>query len=161
MSLIEHVQATASQTSVHFFSTVTGVEKTSGFGPSYWVQNLVSKVRFSEALEKLCNASLRVPGAESGALKHTVHLFLELGPHSALAGPSRQTIAALGKDGFQHHYNSCIVRGQDAIASVLSVAGKVYEYGQKINMKKVVSLNGSESRPVINDLPPYVCPSIV
>lgn len=30
---------------VEFISSVTGVAKTTGFGPSYWVENLVSQVR--------------------------------------------------------------------------------------------------------------------
>ena len=33
------------QGDVEFFSSVTGSVKTSGFGPAYWVENLVSQVR--------------------------------------------------------------------------------------------------------------------
>lgn len=70
--------------SIKFVSSVTGAEKASGFGSSYWVQNLVSKVRFSEALETVCRSQAR--SVESAASK-TLHTLVELGPHSALAGP--------------------------------------------------------------------------
>lgn len=38
--------------STRFISTVTASPKASGFGPEYWVENLVSKVRFFDAILK-------------------------------------------------------------------------------------------------------------
>src|SRR5690606_4962291 len=40
--------------SIKFISSVTAGHKTEWFGPEYWVQNLVSEVRFRDALEHLC-----------------------------------------------------------------------------------------------------------
>ena len=61
-----------------FFSSVTGTSKTSNFGSSYWGDNLVSKVRFSEALEALVE-TYRAAGS-------TPLHFIEVGPHQLCRG---------------------------------------------------------------------------
>lgn len=71
---------------VKLISTVTGQPKYGGFDENYWVENLVSPVRFSEALSK-CKMELR------GSSRLPPHMFLELGPHHGLEGPTRSTVA--------------------------------------------------------------------
>lgn len=70
---------------VKFISTVIAAEKTLDFGPAYWVENLVSKVRFSDALHFLLAHPKLMRTQSTQAL-------IEIGPHSVLAGPIRQTI---------------------------------------------------------------------
>jgi acyl transferase domain-containing protein len=62
--------------SVRFFSSVTGKEKRTEFGASYWVENLVSKVRYSDALQTMC----KILWGEKQATAQ--HVLIELGPHS-------------------------------------------------------------------------------
>ena len=60
-----HITTADTRRDVAFFSSVTGAKKTSSFGPTYWTQNLVSKVRFSDAV-KLISADM-IASKRSGA----------------------------------------------------------------------------------------------
>ena len=48
---LQSIKSNPNPTSIEFISSVTGREKMSDFGPAYWVQNLVSKVQYSAAVE--------------------------------------------------------------------------------------------------------------
>ena len=67
---------------IPFYSSATCDLITNGvdLGPAYWVKNLVSPVKFSTAVSNILG-SIVAP-----------KVFIEIGPHSALAGPIRQTI---------------------------------------------------------------------
>lgn len=45
MQTLGNISSSQTRNDVEFLSSVTGEVKTSGFGPEYWVTNLVSKVR--------------------------------------------------------------------------------------------------------------------
>lgn len=126
------------------------MEKTFGFGSEYWVKNLVSQVRFGEALESLC----RCLRQENSGIMNPV--FIEVGPHAALKGPFGQTLKALNLANFDYEYTSALVRLQDARQSVLSVAGKLFELGYPVSVDTANSL-GSPTLPgkVLTDLPTY------
>jgi acyl transferase domain-containing protein len=98
---------------VGFFSSVSGKRVEQALGPSYWRENLESPVRFYTALRALIDN-------QSGD-----QLFLEVGPHSALAGPVRQIFKAVA---FKNEllYNPTLVRGQDSTKSLLESIGKLY-----------------------------------
>ena len=51
---LDELEHDGSSPSVRFISSVTGKEMTAGFGAEYWVDNLVSKVRFKDGLEEVC-----------------------------------------------------------------------------------------------------------
>lgn len=107
---IEHISPRHSHNSVSrlnkvsMFSSVTGTEiQISEMGAQYWVSNLLGQVKFSEALRNLCfetdcqqtvtGLSTRRRGKRHGAAqKPSVDCLLEIGPHSALAGPIKQII---------------------------------------------------------------------
>lgn len=90
------IRTQSSASDVRFISTVTGQVKNDGFDATYWVRNLVSPVKFHEALE-MCG-QLRLEG--KGAARLPRHIFLEVGPHHALERPARTTlkVAMPGKD---------------------------------------------------------------
>ena len=152
---IAHIKAGIPRSHVRFFSSVSGIERSSGFGPSYWVENLVSKVRFSDALQQICKAGLASSsaGASTGL---PVHLFIELGPHSALAGPTRQTITGLKNDKFKYSYAPSLLRGQNALQTVLAAAGQLFENGYAVDLEKAIALHASgKPTRTISDLSPY------
>lgn len=100
-----------------FFSSVTGDLIMDGeqVGPAYWVRNLVSPVRFSTAIANIVETMVERK------------LFLEVGPHSALAGPLRQNLNSLGsRDG---EYVSTLTRGNDSQADILKSAGSLWLQG--------------------------------
>nr|RBQ99445.1 hypothetical protein FVER53263_20062 [Fusarium verticillioides] len=102
-----------SSTKIAMFSTVTTeLADASLRDPSYWTQNLTSPVKFSTAVSKLLAANQPC-------------LFLEIGPHSALAGPLRQICASSSQP---CHYISSQHRDKDSSAVFLSALGKLYQH---------------------------------
>lgn len=77
-----------SASDVRFISTVTGQVKSNGFDATYWVMNLMSPVKFHEALEK--SWQLRAEG--KGVARLPRHIFLEVGPHHALERQTKTTL---------------------------------------------------------------------
>ena len=144
-----HVDTISS--SVKFISSVTGIEKRTGFGPSYWVQNLISKVHYSAAVDKLIQTlPLRTHNSP------TIHLLIEVGPHSALVGPTHQTIKHINRDSFRYDYLPSLVKGQNSLHSILRLAGKLFEYGYPSRIDNANALGGSrQPLTVVNDLPSY------
>ena len=143
------VQDQPSTSGIRFFSSVTGQEKTSGFGASYWVENLVSKVRFSDALEELARQSL----LDSPASVRKI--FIELGPHSALTGPTRQIMSAQDLGDMKYAYLSCLSRGQSALDTILDMSGKLYEQGVQVDLKQSNALADERPHHVVTDLVSY------
>ncbi|KAI0401620.1 reducing type I polyketide synthase 10 [Xylaria palmicola] len=129
-------------------SSVTGETKTSGFWPAYWRQNLESQVRFSTAVEEIH--------------RRGAHYYVEVGPHSSLELPVKQTLLQSGMAGADFRYAAPIKRGADALNTVLSLAGKLWVFGCPVNWSLINGLQASGSKPltrgqyrVLTDLPPY------
>ena len=121
-----------------FFSSVSGRLWDQGITLSskYWQQNLESPVLFRAAL--------------SSILEHPIGqnpVFVEIGPHSALAGPLRQILA---HESSRAPYTSTMVRNQNCVGSLLSAVGKLYTLHVPIHLK-ALSPNGF----CLSDLPPY------
>lgn len=92
--------------------TTTTMDDPCAFGPEYWVSNLVSSVRFSSAVTNLLAMTAK-----------SDDMFLEIGPHAALAGPLRQICAAGARP---CNYISSQKRGNDCAAALLSALGRLY-----------------------------------
>ncbi|KAK6211719.1 polyketide synthase [Colletotrichum tabaci] len=126
---------------VRFYSSVTG-KRASGhdLGPGYWVANMLGRVRFASSLKQLCRA-----GAD---------ILVEVGPHSALAGPVKQIIQsddALKASNIK--YASALTRKYDAAQTVLAMAAKLLAEGVPVDLSAVNGAGGREN--VVVDLPPY------
>ncbi|KAJ9206236.1 hypothetical protein DTO021D3_4917 [Paecilomyces variotii] len=121
-----------------FFSSVSGrilgAEDT--IGPKYWQDNLESPVRFREAVTAI--------------LKHEVGqnaVFLEVGPHGALAGPLRQILSQARSSA---PYISTMARNQDCTASFLSAIGGLHSLNVNIDLEALFP-----SGICLPDLPRY------
>ena len=137
--------------SVTFISSVSGLEKTKDFGPSYWVDNLVSKVCYSAALKTM--SLIQSARAQSTSKKQ---LLIEIGPHSALKGPTNQTLQHASRESVHYQYFSSLVRGQNSVRCVMELVGKLLEYGHPVDMQTANSIyESNEPRSVISDLPLY------
>ena len=136
---------------VKMFSSVTGnVIETSALTPEYWVANLVSPVRFSDAVHSL---STYHPGKRRrrGVGEKYVNLWLEVGPHGALATPVKQTV-----DDSRTEYLTVLQRGKDAIRTALAVAGEVWSRGWTVNLASTVNPIETANRPsLLVDAPKY------
>ncbi|KAF1935948.1 ketoacyl-synt-domain-containing protein [Clathrospora elynae] len=150
MKLLDGLEVLVPRDGVRFFSSVTGKEKTTDFGAAYWVQNLVSTVRFSDALLASCGRTHAKIGS-----KGVMPVFVEIGPHSALSAPLRQTLTS-PVTFIEHKYVSALTRGKDAQTTVVTLAGRLFEFGLEVDVEATNCLNGGESdNKMILDLPPY------
>lgn len=136
---LEGVEATTAK--IPLISSVTGRDSGSEvFGRDYWVENLVSPVRFDEATAQLCQ---------------DISLILELGAHETLGGPIRQTLKTLGPDARDVRYLSCLKRKSDAASTLLTTIGEVFADGIHVDLH--TANNGFDKklpRP-LSDLPRY------
>lgn len=96
---------------------------------SYWRQNLEQPVQFSAALASLAGDAKKI------------HL-IEVGPHSALKGPSQQIRKAIGLDEKSLPYSPTLVRKEDANARVKALAGSLFTEGHDLAWDYV---NGADS----------------
>ncbi|KAL4906190.1 hypothetical protein BDW74DRAFT_139610 [Aspergillus multicolor] len=99
-----------------FYSTVYGrqVRESKALGAEYWQLNIENPVLFRTAVSQMLSD-----------MKDTAHL--EIGPHSALAGPLRQIYKETGST--QTPYASLAERGQDAARVFLSAIGTLFTFG--------------------------------
>lgn len=143
-------QPTSPSTTVKMFSSVTGSLKSSQFDADYWVSNLVNPVRFCDALQSLCRAD----NASSRAMQ-AHHIFIEIGPHTALAGPVRQCIADLPEP-LPYSYTGVLARGSAAIQSALNMASSLFSRGCSLDMTAVAASDPTwKNATVLRNLPSY------
>ncbi|KAF4976126.1 hypothetical protein FZEAL_7145 [Fusarium zealandicum] len=120
----------ATSTGPLFFSSVSGTGepvKADELGGGYWQKNLESPVLFSDAVAGIIR---NVPNA----------VFLEIGPHAALAGPVRQIMAA-ASDGPTpaSPYFGAMARGENCAESFLTSVGRLYELNVPVDFSKMTT----------------------
>ncbi|KAF4424085.1 Highly reducing polyketide synthase gloL [Colletotrichum fructicola] len=118
---------------IPFYSSVTGILN-NDMSHSYWVRNVVSPVLFSTAVESVLD------DFKSAA-------FVEIGPHSALAGPIRQILHSKGRVA---QYVPTLVRNEDAVSCVLKTAGELWSVGASIELAAVTPAGN-----FLTDIPTY------
>lgn len=145
---------------VRFYSSVTGKAKTSGFGADYWTENLVSKVRFSGALEALIRDSHSLSRCSN-------HILVEIGPHSALSGPVRQILKHMTSEtaenvlaDLKHFYIPTLVRNKHAMQAMLGTAGRLFELGSPAGHSMFSAIladldHSDRKHQLVQDLPTY------
>ncbi|PWY95188.1 putative polyketide synthase [Aspergillus sclerotioniger CBS 115572] len=144
-----HVQPlSGNPTTCEMFSSVTRQKVTSGdCVPSYWRDNMVSCVRFLDALGQL-------------ATNVNPDVFFEIGPHPALKGPVGDVLSSMGKTEYQY-FHSCF-RGQPDHEAMLNTAGSMIAANLPVLASRVnaaQTCHGLKSTyttgRVLTDLPTY------
>lgn len=132
--------------SVRMFSSVTGKDLDEGtrLDGKYWVKNLLSPVLFSQALSEMCQSEY------DGVAIDTI---IEIGPHSQLEGPVKQTLKTLPEPHKSIAYTHTLKRNKDAEESLLQCFGFVHIQNGSVNIH---DLNECKQFPSqLPDLPPY------
>lgn len=145
--------------SLVMFSSVTGKRTSSDETRrcEYWVENMTSQVKFSEALTNLCSLSSKSAAKKLGSHKHTVMIndLFEIGPHSSLRGPVREILEAHA-DSQSVTYSSILNRNVCAATSTLSALGRLHCLGYAIDISAINGSNkGHSSLQLLSDLPEY------
>ncbi|RYO86469.1 hypothetical protein DL762_004751 [Monosporascus cannonballus] len=140
-------------TTAKMVSSVTNtiLPETAVLDAAYWSANLCSPVLFNQAVQTILTTEEF----------SDVDLFIEVGPHSAMAGPIKQIKAALKAEKIE--YLPTLLRGNDCAVQLLKVAGEMFLRNYPIDMVQVskayvegTSIHGKPVRGLtIVDLPPY------
>ncbi|CAG8902537.1 unnamed protein product [Penicillium egyptiacum] len=134
------------------FSCVTGtLINNCDLGGNYWVTNLLSQVKFTQALGGLISHS------KSGRVNHRkgycyVSLMLEIGPHGAMQGPIKQNLKATGA---KCTSVSVLDRKEDAAHSLLEAIGVLFQHGYDGDIAAANRPGADISPRLLVDLPPF------
>ena len=122
-------QGSAGKNDILMVSTVTGepVSRTTVSDSQYWVDNLVSPVRFHDALRYLVLAA-----PKTYSLK-TISDYLEIGPHGALRRSVNDTLAdILSKKSY--NYTSLLSKFESPLKSTLETVGRFFARGHPVSV---------------------------
>ena len=156
---LQHIRATkpTSKDNIRMFSSLTGhLVDWTDLGPQYWVDNLTSPVKFSQATRSLVEFSSS-GRHRRGPEKPFADFFIEIGPHAALKGPLRQILNTYDGKAASVTYCSVLERDSNAATTALTVAGQLFAHGYAVNIAKVNNPQQLISQPLAHlvDLPPF------
>ena len=134
---------------VPMFSSVMGkqVDAEHLCRPEYWVDNLVSTVRFSEAFNLMTSnlAAQRPAGGKD--------FVMEIGPHGALQRPVKDCLKDTNEAG-NFDYSSVLSRNVLATESCLQLMGLLRCRNYQVDVDSINSAGTTDLRP-LTDLPGY------
>ncbi|KAH8645577.1 hypothetical protein BGZ60DRAFT_535878 [Tricladium varicosporioides] len=148
---------------IAMLSSVTGeiVPREVLLSPDYWVLNLVSPVKFSDAIQNLFSKSAHRVRRKLD-LSHRnyfhVNMLLEVGPHSALQRPIKEILDDyLGVTG-KISYASLLIRENSAINTVLNAVGQIKCLGYPVNLERInnYGMKHRQAFMALPDLPAYI-----
>lgn len=153
VTLQQHLKQKNGLNGVHYSSPVTGkwVQSAKQLGPQNWVNNMVRPVLFAQSLLNMCTGS----ESEFKVTEKVVDMIIEIGPHSALAGPIRQTLNLPGVKTLNISYGSCLERGCDAVQTMQSLVCALLTKFYPVNLGQVNHPQNDSKLQVLCDLPSY------
>lgn len=147
LQALQKIKGSQPSASVTMVSSLTGVE-IGGMviDRDYWVRNLVSPVLFTNAMKRVCQT-------KSGSKR--VDFILEVGPHSQLGGPIKQTLRTLRGDAAKIPYAGTLKRGSNAEIAIFETLKALFLGG--FLPKVQLANNGFNKRlpSLLIDLPEY------
>ena len=151
-SFLEDIEPSPARDGIQFVSSVTGQRLMGNeMDKSYWVQNLVSPVRFSDALMKIVDLWQRNSKIRPGV---STNLIIEIGPHCALRNPIVQILKACGAAN-STSYQSVMKKKEDASRTATSLAGDLFTQGVDVAFESINNPEARFPREVVVNLPPY------
>ncbi|KAK5988235.1 Compactin diketide synthase mlcB [Cladobotryum mycophilum] len=131
-------------------SSVTGniVSRKLLTSPQYWVDNLTSPVRFSDALQHLMGDTTQMDNPLS---TNVVTDLVEIGPHGALRRPVKDILFGLSPS---TRYHSILDRTKGPVWTTLSLLGELFCHGHPVS---ILEANGQAAgkMPFLIDCPSY------
>ncbi|RAH59477.1 polyketide synthase [Aspergillus piperis CBS 112811] len=125
--------------------------------PHYWARNLVSPVRFSEALAVACSSTASPPEKLDGSHYKSleIHHVVEIGPHSVLQGPTKSILADMKRTSV--HYLSLLQRNVSATSTLLDAVGYLWAACYTVDLAAANQEFRYEAKnlPCLKNLPKY------
>lgn len=145
---LEGLEVETSETGVTMVSSLTGspIEDAHELNEEYWCSNLVSPVYFEDALWGLCQA-------DDGSAN--VDMVLEIGPHSTLEGPVKQTIQTFEGDASGVKYVNTLKRKVSASKALLGCLGHLFSDGVDFDFHYANGGFEDEMLTLMAEAPPY------
>ena len=106
----------------------------------YWVQNLLSPVRFSEAVDSMLSLQ--------ASQDRRIDICLELGPHSALAGPFKQICGQMAPD-LVPLYQPTLMRNEDSSKAMIQAACSLLNNGVELDLKYLNFPRGYNGKQIL------------
>lgn len=122
----------------------------------YWVDNMVSAVRFDQAVEALCAVSPKALTKKldrSHLMTPAVDLLVEIGPHAALKGPVLDILKTTPRAS-EVDYDFAISRNVSAVETVHQLIGRLHCRGLDVDLRRINDPMGTR-RAVVTQLPAY------
>ncbi|KAJ5533456.1 lovastatin nonaketide synthase [Penicillium frequentans] len=127
-ALVECPSFAVKPSETRMFSSVTGrVAKSEKMGPEYWAANMTGTVRFSDALIGILLDDME---------NENLDVLVEIGPHPALKGPSKQVMKSLNMD---LPYLASLTRGAPDFEGMLALAGQLFQLGYPVDLSALNS----------------------
>lgn len=144
---------------IEYFSSLTGMRVEDTHLPAtYWVENLVSPVRFSESLQTMISdkvvngqASLKLNSTSRGL---SIDTLLEIGPHAALQSAVKECVA-MRPDAATISTFSLLDRRNANLANVLASIGQLCIRGYPVNLSSLNQITPAQEPRVLTQLPGY------
>jgi acyl transferase domain-containing protein/NADPH:quinone reductase-like Zn-dependent oxidoreductase len=144
---------------VNMVSSVTGghIDKACLLDPGYWVRNMVSQVKFMQALQISFEKPRRtIPNKLD--FSHREELWatdiVEIGPHGALAGPIRDCLRPF-PHGQSIVYSSALARKKHACTAFLASVGQLLCRGYPAQLSKLNWVADNNTLMALPNLPQY------
>lgn len=131
-------------------SAAGGIVAANKLGPAHWVRNLVSPVQFASAVQGVVRP---VVDGETRSSDNAVDILVEVGPHSALQGPSLQSLKAIGVTNVP--YLSALSRGNNGVKTCLSLAGDLFARSFPVDLVAANIRDATSSPKTLVHLPKY------
>ncbi|KAL1603469.1 putative PKS/NRPS-like protein biosynthetic cluster [Paraconiothyrium brasiliense] len=116
--------------------------------PQYWVDNLVSPVRFADALQYVVHTAPKVDGLKP------ITNYIEVGPHAALQRPVRDSLAHAGNS--TARYASVLLKQDSPSKTILQLVGQLFTSGHRVSITaaNLQDVPSADVKPVV-DTPQY------
>lgn len=118
--------------------------------PQYWIDNLVSPVRFLDAVQRIRDDHRTLclpPGVDS------ITDVVEIGPHPALRRPTKDSLSSIPSES-PIRYHSSLERSISALKTMASLSGALYGHGYPVSIAAFNNQTKGDF-PVLIDCPPY------
>ncbi|RYP49220.1 hypothetical protein DL768_005037 [Monosporascus sp. mg162] len=149
MSLLGSLDAGVLQGGIPMISSVTGLDVTEPeklHGAQYWVENLVSPVRFAASVQVMAQGTALKVGME------TITDIIEIGPHAALRRSVLDTLETTARN---MQYYSVLQRSKSPLLTVLTVLGNLFCHGHHVSVAAGNGHEAGSSPPPLIDCPQY------
>lgn len=138
-SLLGHLIPRDQDNTITMVSSVTGqrISSNAASDSQYWVDNLVSPVRFADALHYIA-----VEGPRRDNLR-TMTDYVEIGPHGALRRPLTDTLEE-AIPGTSFRYMSVLSRFDSPIKTTLDFIGEAFAHGYPVSIRAANTPNADK-----------------